>query len=212
MKIGDKEYKLSDFDTCKEEVIEELENAEYDDLKDMVFRVESTYHEVADIPETKTFDAKSTGYTFPPGIYEISDINLMLKTLRPNDVKVKITFVDNGLRSNLTTNKAIRFTKRSFFYTKLGFVESNSGVLCFFPGFVRLTPGSYKSDKPINITGVDKIHLKADCIHGSVVNGRREAILYSFAVDSPPGHKIYKSPKKLPFKKLNESVLSHITF
>ena len=72
--------------------------------------------------------------------------------------------------------------------------------------------GFYKSDKPINITVIDKIHLKCDCIDGSIVNGSREPVLYSFAFDQPPGHKIYKEPKvKLFFKKI-KSVLSHITF
>ena len=71
--------------------------------------------------------------------------------------------------------------------------------------------GSYKSDKPINITGIDKIHLKCDCIQGSIVNGIREPILYSFVLDQPPGHKIYKEPKVKLFQKTNKSVLSHIT-
>ena len=72
--------------------------------------------------------------------------------------------------------------------------------------------GSYKNDKPINITGIDKVHLKCDCIDGSVVNGIREPILYSFALDQPPGHKIYKEPKIKLFKKIKKRVLSHITF
>ena len=72
--------------------------------------------------------------------------------------------------------------------------------------------GSYKSDKPINITGIDKVHLKCDCIDGSIMNGKREPILYSFALDQPPGHKLYKEPKVKLFKKLNKSILSHITF
>ena len=72
--------------------------------------------------------------------------------------------------------------------------------------------GSYKSDKPINITGIDKIHIKSDCIQGSIVNGVRKPILYSFSLSSPPGHKIYKEPRIKLFKKVNESVLSHITF
>ena len=72
--------------------------------------------------------------------------------------------------------------------------------------------GSYKSDKPINITGIDKIHLKCDCIQGSIVNGVREPILFSFALSSPPGHKTYKEPRVKLFKKINKSVLSHITF
>ena len=72
--------------------------------------------------------------------------------------------------------------------------------------------GSYKGDKPINITGIDKVHLKGDCIQGSIVNGVRESILFSFALSSPPGHKIYKEPRVKLFKKVNKSVLSHITF
>ena len=72
--------------------------------------------------------------------------------------------------------------------------------------------GSYKGDKPINITGIDKIHLKCDCIQGSIVNGIREPILYSFALSSPPGHKICKEPRVKLFKKVNKSVLSHIIF
>ena len=74
-----------------------------------------------------------------------------------------------------------------------------------------MIPGSYKSEKPINITGIDKVDLKADCIQESIVNGIREPILYSFALDQPPGHKIYKEPKVKLFK-INKSVLSHITF
>ena len=72
--------------------------------------------------------------------------------------------------------------------------------------------GSYKSDKPINITGIDKIHLKCDCIQGGIVNGKREQILFCFALSSPPGHKIYKEPRVKLFKKIIKSVLSHITF
>ena len=72
--------------------------------------------------------------------------------------------------------------------------------------------GSYKSDKPINITGIDKVHLKCDCIQGSIVNGVREPILFSFALSSPPGHKLYKEPRVKLFKKVNKSVSSHITF
>ena len=44
------------------------------------------------------------------------------------------------------------------------------------------------------------------------MNGVREPILYSFALDKPPGLKIYKEPKIELFKRINKSVLSHITF
>ena len=62
--------------------------------------------------------------------------------------------------------------------------------------------GSYKSDRPINITRSDKVHLKSDCINGSIVNGIREPILYSFALSSQPGHEIYKEPRIELLKKI----------
>ena len=68
------------------------------------------------------------------------------------------------------------------------------------------------SDEPVNITGVDKVHPKCFCINGSVVVGIRKPILYSFALDKPPGHKVHKEPGIKLFQKVNKSVLSHITF
>ena len=56
-------------------------------------------------------------------------------------------------------------------------------------------PGTYKTDKPTNFTGSDKVHLKCDCIDGKIVNGVREPILYNFGLDEPPGHKIYNEPR-----------------
>ena len=72
--------------------------------------------------------------------------------------------------------------------------------------------GSYGSKKPITITGFDKVHLKGNCISGSIVNGVREPILYCFALSSPPGQKLCKEPIIKLFEKINKSVLSHITF
>ena len=72
--------------------------------------------------------------------------------------------------------------------------------------------GSYKSDGPINITGIDKVNLKCDCVQSSIVNSIREAISYSFALSSKPGHKIIKEPRIKLFKRINKSILSHITF
>ena len=72
--------------------------------------------------------------------------------------------------------------------------------------------GSYKKDRPINITRIGKVHLKCNCINGSVVNGTREQILYSFALSSPLGHQKFSEPRVKLFKKMNKNVLSHITF
>ena len=39
----------------------------------------------------------------------------MLKYLLPDEVEVNITIVDNGAKSNPTTNKTFRFTKNLYF-------------------------------------------------------------------------------------------------
>ena len=136
----------------------------------------------------------------------------MLKSLLPIGVKINITNDDIRLKSTLTTNKTIRFTKRKFFYTILGFTQSHLGLQGYIYGFFQLIPGLYKSYKPGNITGIDKVHLKCDCIQGSLVNGIREPISYSFALSLPPGHKVFKTPRKLIIQKMNKSVLSHTKF
>ena len=212
IKIEDKEYKLSDFDNQKYEIIEEIKKVGYNDLKDLVYRMRLSYDEIIDILDLKYIPTKRTGYSLNPGIYEIVDLNNTLKYILPDNVKVSVTIDDIRLKSNLKINQTLIFTKRSFFYTILGFTQSRSYSLDDIDNHYQIIAGSYKSDKPINITGIDKIHLKCDCIQGSIVNGKREPILYSFALSSPPGHKIYKEPRVKLFKKINKSVLSHITF
>ena len=70
--------------------------------------------------------------------------------------------------------------------------------------------GSYIIDKPVNISGIDKVHLKCDCIEGSIVNGIRQPVLYSFALSSPLVHKNYLQNPESNYLKRSKSVLSHI--
>ena len=212
IKIGDIEYKLSDFDIQKHEILEELKKVKYNNLEDLVYRMRLSYDEIMDILDLKYIPTKRTGYSLNSGIYEVIDLNNTLKHILPDNVKINITIDDIRLKSNLKINQTLIFTNKSFFYTILGFTQSYSYPLDDIDAFYQLIAGSYISGKPINITGIDKIHLKCDCIQGSIVNGIREPILYSFALSAPPGHKIYKEPRIKLFKKVNKSVLSHITF
>ena len=196
----------------KNEILEELKNVKYNDLEDLVYRMQLTYNEIIDVLDLQYIPTKRIGYSMNPGIYEVVDLNNTLKYILPDNVKVNISIDDIRLKSILKTNQTLIFTEKSFFYTILGFTQSHSYPLDDIEGFYQLIAGSYKSEKPINISGVDKIHLKCDCIQGSIVNGVREPILYSFALSSPPGYKIYKEPRVKLFKKINKSVLSHITF
>ena len=189
-----------------------MKKAKYNDLEDLVYRMQLIYDEIIDILDLKHIPTKRTGYSLNPGIYEVIDLNNTLKHILTNNVKVTITIDDIRLKSNLKNNQTLIFTNKSFFYTILGFTQSHQGPLNEIEGFYQILPGSYQSNKPISITGIDKVHLKCDCIQGSIVNGIREPILFSFVLSSPPGHKIYKEARVKLFKKVSKSVLSHITF
>ena len=206
------DYSLSSLGMFKDEILEDLKNAKFNDLEDMVYRFQLTYDEIMGILNLKYIPTKRTRYSLNPGIYEVVDLNNTLKYILPDNVKVNVTIDDIRLKSNLKINQTLIFTEKSFFYTILGFTRSRSYPLDDKDGFYQLIAGSYQSDKPINITGIDRIHLKSNCIQGSIVNGIRKPILFSFALSSPPGHKIYKKPRVKLFKKINKSVLSHVTF
>ena len=52
-KLGENEYEIFDLDIHKNEIIEQLENAEYNDLEDVVFRMELIYSEFEKILDGK---------------------------------------------------------------------------------------------------------------------------------------------------------------
>ena len=56
--IADKEFKLSDFDNQKNEIIEELKNVKYNDLEDLVYRIRLSYDEIMDILDLKYIPTK----------------------------------------------------------------------------------------------------------------------------------------------------------
>ena len=132
---------------------------------------------------------KRTGYTLNPGIYEVADSNITLRLILPDNVKVSVTIDYVRLKSKLKNNQTLKFTYKSIFDTIFGFNQPHQGPLNDIEGFYQKISGSYKSDKPINNTGIDKLHLKADCIQGSILIGVRGPFLYSFALSSPSGHK-----------------------
>ena len=54
--------------------------------------------------------------------------------------------------------------------------------------------------------------MKCDCIDGSLQDGIRQPILFSFVLDKPSGYKIFCEPETIHYKKSNKSVLNTITF
>ena len=97
---------------------------------------------------------------------------------------------------------AVRFDEKSFFSTILGFTA----------GWDYKHYNKCISQKIVSLSNTNKIHLKCDVIDGSVVNGLRQPILYSFVLDKKPGYKVFSEPETIHYKKINKSVLNTITF
>ena len=121
-------------------------------------------------------------------------------------MKINIIIDDIRLKSNLQINQTLIFTEKFICYTILGFTGSRFYPLDDIDGFYQLIAGSYESDKPVIFMGVDKIHLKYGRINGSIVNGVREPILYSFALSSPLSHKLHNQPRLKLYKKIKNLI------
>ena len=88
---------------------------------------------------------------------------------------------------------ATRLQEKSFFNTTLGFT----------PHWDYKHYSEYISQKTVNLCTTNEIHLKSDVFDGSVVNGFRQPILYSFVLDKPSGYKLFSEPEIIHFKKNN---------
>ena len=69
------------------------------------------------------------------------------------------------------------------------------------------TPG-----KILNLSTISKILLKTNVIEGSIVNGSRQPIFYSFVPDNPPGCKVFSAPETMHYKITKKFVSNSITF
>ena len=144
-----------------------------------------------------------------PGIYELSDLNTAIQQklqyynqangeYKINGLNIIIEADTISMKSVLTSSHNIHFN--SELNKLLGFTNE------------YYNEGTHTSEKPVMITTTDKVHLKCDCVDGSIVNGIREQILFSFNLSSPPGYKIIKEPNIILYKKINKTRLDSIQF
>ena len=149
-------------------------------------------------------------YELEPGIYSYRETSEALFYILQSEYpqsssEILIRLDDVTRKTKLIVNSgiiAIRFDENSFFSTVLGFTA----------GWDYKHYNQNLSKKIVNLNSTNKTHLKCDAIDGSVVNGIRQPILYSFVLDKPSGYKIFSEPETIHYKKINKSVLNTITF
>ena len=178
-----------------------LAKKDFNDLKELVEanNQQHTKYPIT-IPEFEIQD-DSIEIELTPGVYELVDINNAIKQkIHESDYDFKIDIIPDtiSMKSVLTTSNSIHFNSR--LNILLGFTNKD------YP------PGTHTSEKPVMITTTDKVHLKCDCVDGSIVNGIREQILFSFNLSAPPGYKIINNPTTVLYKKINKTRLDQIQF
>ena len=149
-------------------------------------------------------------YELDPVVYTFKDISKALFSILQSDCPgdcnvIVIEYDDINMKTKMDVKAgitAIRFDEKSFFSTILGFTS----------GWDYKHYNKYISQKIVNLSNTNKLHLKCDVIDGSVVNGLRQSILYSFVLDKKPGYKVFSEPETIHYKKINKSVLNTITF
>ena len=160
----------------------------------------------------KEYNSHFTTYELTPGIYSIQDISDAVHTFSGHSDIIEIGYNDISMKTKIILKYkdsrenfglgTLRFDKKSFFHTLLG----------HDPYFDYKAPGVYTSDKTLNLYTTNKIHLKCDCIDGSIQDGVRQSILFTFVLDKPSGYILFCAPKTIHYKKINKSVLNTITF
>ena len=165
----------------------------------------------------KQYNEKFVTYELDPGNYTIEDLKKAVYPLGDHEGTLQIECDDLNKKVRLiltrfgSTFGTLRFDKKSFFHTIFGFAP----YWDYKPtnAIHADAPGVYSSDKVIlNLNTINKIHLKCDCIDGSIQDGVKQPILFSFVLDKPSGYKVFCQPETIHYNKVNKSVLNTITF
>ena len=144
-------------------------------------------------------------YEVDSGIYTFKDISEALSKILQPEYDGYLNAIDIEYDDIIMKNKlevragiiSIRFDEKSFFSTILGFTSD----------WDYKHYNKYTSQKVVNLGSTNKIHLNCDCIDGSVVNGIRHPILFSFVLDKKLGYKVFSEPETIHYQK-NKQICS----
>ena len=146
------------------------------------------------------YNSSFNTYELQPGTYTFKDnsealLNILLSEYPGPSNVIDIECDDITRKTKLVVRSgiiAISFDEKSFFSTILGFI----------PGWDYKHYSNYISQKIVNLGSTNKIHLKCDCIDGSIRNRLRQPILFIFALDKLPGYKVFCVPETIHYKKI----------
>ena len=150
--------------------------------------------------ETPTKEKKEI--IIPIGAYEFTELKEQIdKQLERNGDKDAIILDDN-----LNTFKMEMHIQRGY---KIDFKEASG--LKEVLGFIKdiYEEGFHIAEKIINILPINSIFVHINIIDGSIVNGSKEPVIYTFFPNAEPGHKIIQIPKNLVYLPVNKNSIRY---
>ena len=138
-------------------------------------------------------------YELQPGIYTFKDLSEALySNLQPeypvSSKEIVVEFDNITRKTQLVVRPGIiaeKFDKKSFFST----------VLDFTAEWDYKHYNEYISQKIVNLSNTNIIHLNCDVIGGSIQDGIRQRVLFSFVLDKMPGYKMFCEPQTIRIEK-----------
>ena len=127
-----------------------MKRVKNNDIEDIT---ELSYDEVSTIFNIKNVGATTTGYTVPPGNYENRNVEPILESPLPSDVKVFTTADFIRTNKHLTLNDTTKLYEETSIYLILG---STTGPLMVLS---KKYPEKQKKPEPINIRGIEKLQI-----------------------------------------------------
>ena len=112
----------------------------------------------------KQYNLNFVTYEITPGIYTFKDISEAIYKNAGEKGSLKIEYDDVGMKTKLVFDyfSSLRFNKKSFFHTLLGFDPYWDHKT--INGVNSESAGVYISNQMLNLYTINKIHLKCDCI------------------------------------------------
>ena len=152
----------------------------------------------------KQYNSIFLTYERDPGIYRIEDLQKAIYFHGGHEGTLQIEYDDISMKTKFFLTRfggtfgKLRFDEKSFFDTLLGFTPfwNYKPTNAIHADSSRV----YTSDKNLELSSRSKIHSKCDVFDGSIQNGLRHPILFSFVLDEKPGFKVFCEPETIHYK------------
>ena len=135
---------------------------DFDQLKKIINQIKQNNKDKTSIIPEFGIENDFVEIELTPGVYELIDINRILKQ-KLSDSDFEFEF---NIEADTISMKSVLTTSNPFYFNSklnelLGFTNSH---------YIQ---GTHISEKSVMITTTDKVHLKCNCVDGSIVNGIR---------------------------------------